>query len=61
MLQVKCYINNREVLIVFKDEKPKFEPNQSTLQWLTEVYPTLENPPLECVLGPNEVSGTLLW
>ncbi|XP_060063465.1 jmjC domain-containing protein 8-like [Ylistrum balloti] len=39
------------------EEKPKFHPNRTTLQWLIEDLPKLspEDHPLECTIGPGEI------
>lgn len=41
--------------------KPSFNPNTSTLDWLHNDYPSLpvDRKPLECVLHPGEVSDII--
>lgn len=39
---------------------PVFDPDVSTLDWVTDVYPNLppQSKPIECVLHPGEVRDT---
>ncbi|XP_035696024.1 jmjC domain-containing protein 8-like [Branchiostoma floridae] len=39
------------------DQQPAFNPNRTTLQWVMEKYPQLEESekPYECTIGPGEI------
>lgn len=39
-------------------QEPHFDPNRTTLSWLTDTYPHLprEEAPLECTIRPGEVN-----
>lgn len=34
---------------------PLFNPDETTLRWVTHIYPSLPDKPLECTLNPGEV------
>lgn len=40
------------------DQEPHFDPNRTTLSWVTETYPHLpeDEAPLECTIRPGEVT-----
>lgn len=42
------------------DLEPHFDPNRTTLSWVTETYPHLpeDEAPLECTIKPGEVTMT---
>lgn len=58
---VNSFIHNPQRWFLYSpDLKPIFDPNVSTLDWLYEVYPMIDQKPLECVLHPGEVNIFLM-
>ena len=54
---VNSFIHNSQRWFLYSpDLKPIFDPNVSTLDWLYEVYPMIDQKPLECVFHPGEVN-----